>query len=217
MKLYFITGSCSLCPKIIMNELGISAEFIKVLKKQLDNGNYQTFLENGEPFENISAKAGIPSLQLETGEILTENGIILQYLADSNKAFKLLPPVGNIDRYKCLEWVNYVATELHKTFTSLFYHDSYGTEAGPQFEKNAMMQLNFLNKSIADNEFLNQEFSIADAYLFVVLTWIQFLGRDTLYLKNYPNIKNYYNNLLKRPSIVKALNEEGLKYKPIEN
>lgn len=211
MKLFYITGSCSLTPRMLMNEIGVDCEYIKIEKKKTGD-YYATFFENGEPFAEIDLKAQIPTLMLDDGSILSENANILYYLADRYAASNVLPEIGNIKRYQVIEWVNYIATELHKTFTFLFYKDEYGTDAGKKVYQEAEKKLSFVDKKLEGRDFLIDQFTIADMYMFVVLSWCRYLNID---LSKYKNIQRSYNAIIDIPSVQKSIKDEKLTYKKI--
>jgi len=113
MKLYYAKGACSLAPHIIIHELNIPCELLAV-----SLANKKT--ANGEDYLAINPKGAVPALALDNGELLTENAVIQQYLADTHQASHLLPEIGNFSRYRVLEWLNFAATDLHKSFSPLF-------------------------------------------------------------------------------------------------
>jgi len=113
MKLYYSKGACSLAVRIVINEIGMDAVY-----ESVDLKSKKT--ESGRDFKAINAKGSVPTLELDNGKILTENAVIQQYLADEAKVYELLPEVGDLKRYRVLEWLNYITTELHKGFGALF-------------------------------------------------------------------------------------------------
>src|SRR5690349_19217638 len=113
MKLYYSKGACSLAVRIIINEIGLQSEYEAVDLKTKKTATGQDFLK-------INPKGSVPVIQTDEKQILTENAVIQQYLADTNKATQLLPALGNFERYRVLEWLNFISTELHKGFSPLF-------------------------------------------------------------------------------------------------
>jgi glutathione S-transferase len=202
MKLYYSKGACSLVVRIVIHEIGLKTEF-----EAVDLKNKKT--EKGQDFFTINAKGSVPTLELDNGEILTENAVILQYLADTSKANQLLPFLGDFKRYRVLEWVNYITTELHKGFSPLF------NPSVPQDVKDKVFIPLIKNKFSAINAHLQQnhyllgdDFSLSDPYLYVILRWAVAFKID---LKEYTHLTRYFNNLHERASIQQALKEEGLK------
>lgn len=198
MKLFYSKGACSLVVRIILNELKLPFEEMAVdlkTKKTADGENYFT----------INAKGVVPVIQLNNGEILTENQVILQYLTDTTSDQKLLAPVKELKRYHTLEWLNFISTELHKLIGSLFHPEAIKTEITlPMIS----MRLDIVNKRLENGPYLmGEEFTLPDAYLFVVMRWAHFLKID---LSPYPHLNALIELLYKRPSIVKSLEQEKL-------
>lgn len=200
MKLFFSKGSCSLVVRIAINEMGLKAEYEAVDLKTKKTAS-------GKDFFSINPKGSVPVLELDNGSILTENAVILQYLADSSDAKKLLPELGNFKRYRVLEWLNYTATEMHKSFGPLF------SPAIPQSLKDEIFlpiirkKLDFLNKHLETHHYLmGEQFTLPDIYLFVILRWT---GHFKLNLKDWSHVSKYYGELEQRPSIDKSLTDEG--------
>jgi len=162
---------------------------------------------DGRDFLGINPKGSVPALELDNGEILTENAVVLQYVADSDGADELLPAAGSLDRYRVLEWANFVATELHKSFAPLF-----NPQAGEQV-KSAFVDLigkrfDIVESQLDGRPFLTGEtFTIADSYLFVVSGWAEMVG---IGLDRWPNIRRFRERVAQRPSVRKVLEFEGL-------
>jgi glutathione S-transferase len=200
MKLYYSKGACSLAVRIALNEMKIPCQYESVNLK-----TKQT--ETGADFYKINPKGAVPTLHLETGDILTENAVIQQYLADTSKS-ELLPPIGNIQRYHTLEWLNYVGTELHKGF-SPFFHPTLAEQVKedvclPILKK----KFQYVEEHLAKNNYLlGDQFTLPDCYLFVMLTW---MPAAKLAITQFPALSRYFNTLKKRESVIKSLQEEGL-------
>src|SRR5690606_37581865 len=113
MKLYYAPGACSLAPHIALREAGLSFELEKV-----DLASKQT--ENGEDYTKVNPNGYVPTLKLDNGEILSEVAVLLQYIADEKPNSKLAPKLGSMERYRLMEWLNFIATEIHKTLGALF-------------------------------------------------------------------------------------------------
>lgn len=201
MKLFFSKGACSLVSRIILNELALPAEY-----EAVDLSTKKT--ATGGDFLKINPKGAVPTIITNDSEILTENAVILQYLADTNNATQLLPALGDFKRYRVLEWLNYVATELHKNFGPIFNSDI------PQEIKNNFAipllkkKFTFIDKHLQNHKLLSGEhFTLPDAYLFVMLLWAAKLKID---LSELSNISLYFNDLKKRDSILRSLQDEGI-------
>jgi glutathione S-transferase len=199
MKLYFSYGSCSLAIRIIIHEIGLNAEFEAVdLKAKITAA--------GENFLKINPKGAVPVLVTDENEILTENAIIQQYLADQYQANTLLPALGHFKRYRVLEWLNFITTELHKGCGPLF-NSAVPTEMKESLFKPALKnKLAYVEKNLQQNAFLlGEQFTLADAYLFVILFWLPHLKIE---LAEWPELTRYYKNLQQRAAIKRSLDEE---------
>ncbi|WP_029592727.1 glutathione transferase GstA [Franconibacter pulveris] len=200
MKLFYKAGACSLSPHIVLRESGLDFTLVKV-----DLAAKKT--ESGDDYFAINPKGQVPALQLDDGSMLTEGVAIVQYLADKVPDRQLLAPAGSMTRYHTLEWLNYIATELHKGFSPLFRPDTpeeYKQTVRGQLEK----KLQYVNEELTDKQWLmGLRFSVADAYLFTVLRWgkavkLNFDGLD--------NIEQYLARMQARPEVAAALAAEGL-------
>lgn len=200
MKLFYKPGACSLASHIVLREAGKEFELARVdlAKKCLDNG---------DDFLAINPKGQIPALSIDANTLLTEGVAIMQYVADSAPKSDLLPPVGFLSSYKTLEWLNFVATELHKGFTPLFRPDTpeaFKPTARALLEK----KLEYVDAALANQQWINGEnFSIADAYLFTVLRWAVAVKL------NFPqagNLTAYMQRVASRPAVAAAMAAEGI-------
>lgn len=200
MKLYYSPGACSLAPHIVLNELGQSYDLEKV-----DLRAKKT--ESGADFTAVNAKGQVPTLDLGKGVILTEVSTILQYLADKAKDSGLIPAFGTMERYRAMETLNYVASDLHKGIGGLF------NPAMPEDGKKAIIarverSLGWLNTQLAAKPYLlGDRYSVADAYAFTVLGWTRHVGID---LSPYAHIVAYLDRVGARPAVQAALKKEGL-------
>ncbi len=201
MKLYYAKGACSLVPRMIINELGLQAAFESVdlkAKKTATGNNYLL----------INPKGAVPALEIKSGQVLTENAIILQYLADNANATQLLPGVNDFNRYRVLEWINYVATELHKGIGVLFNPSLPQTARDDVFIPLIKKKLSFVDAHLEHHPYLlGKEFTLPDAYLFVMLLWASHFKIE---LQTWAHLAQYFNTLKNRPSIQKALADEGI-------
>lgn len=198
MKLFYSPGACSLAPHIALIEaqLPYTLESVDLRAKSCSSGD----------FTKINPKGQVPTLRLEEGDVLTENAVMLQYIADLAPNSGLLPKIGSKERWHALEWLNFVATELHKGFSPLFR--SPGEDARKALIERLGRPLSYLSKSLAGREFLmGASFSAADAYAFVVLRWHRALNVD---LSAYPDLLAYIDRIQARPSVVAAMKAEGL-------
>lgn len=202
MKLYYAPGACSLSPHIVLRELGLDHQLERV---DLRTQPHRT--ASGEDFSQISAKGYVPALRLADGELLTEGPAIVQYLADQKPEAGLLAPAGSLARARAQEWLNYIASELHKNFGALFRPD--GPDEVKQAARAALAQrLRFTAEALQNRDYLvGERFGVADAYLFVVLGWCQYLAVD---LAPYPTLQAFQQRIAERPAVQAALKAEGL-------
>jgi len=203
MKLYFSPGACSLAPHLILREVGARFDL-----EQVDNKVKKT--RNGADFWQINPKGYVPVLELDDGKRLTENPAILQYIADQYPNSGLVPACGSFDRYRVQEWLNFVTSEIHKTFTPLF-KDSTPHEYKTIARESLSKRYAFLEEHLARHQYLHGEkFGIADAYLFVVTNW---LHRPTIGVDNakWPDVKTDWQRIAARPMVQEAMQAEGLK------
>lgn len=201
MKLYFSRGACSMGPRIIINELGLMCEY-----EAVDLKTKQT--ETGENFLEINPKGAVPTLITDNNQILTEANVILQYLAHVAKSNEIFPPVSDFEHFRELEWLNFVASDLHKGVGILFNPKITQEMKNEIFMPMIESKMNFIEKNLEGSKYLMKDkFTLPDAYLFVILTW---LFHFKFNFKDYPNVSWYFNELKKRPSIVKSMQEEGL-------
>lgn len=197
MKLYFSPGACSLSPHIVLREAGLPFEL-----EQVDLKAKKT--RAGVAFTTITPKGAVPTLQLDDGQILTEGAAIVQYIADRKPEAKLAPPAGTMERYRLQEWLNYIATELHKGFSPLFRAPT--EEAKKPLREALAPRFEFVEKQLAGKQYLlGDHFSAADAYLFTILTWTKFTGVD---LSPYPGLTAYVARVAERPAVKAALEAE---------
>lgn len=199
MKLFYVKGTCSLNPRIVINEIGLDVEFIKV-----DPTDKTT--QDDEDYLSINPKGSVPALMLQNGEILTEGAIITQYLADSTKSYNLLPELGNFKRFRVLEMVNHIATDIHKSCSPIFNRNVPNEIKDSVFKPILLQKLTGINAILLNSHYLTgDEFTIADSYLFVVLSW---MGRLQIDISSFAGIQNFIANSSKRNSVVKSLNDE---------
>lgn len=201
MKLYYYPGACSLAPHIVAREAGIPLTLEKV-----DLANRTT--ETGASFTAINPKGYVPALGLKDGPVLTEASAIIQYLADSQPGTDLAPAHGTMERYRLLEWLGFISTEIHKGFGPLWNPATPDAVKAATKERLAT-RFAYLDEKLASQPFLTgSTFTIADAYLFTVVNWTNFHGID---LSPFPNLQAFQARVVSRPSVQQALEAEGLK------
>jgi len=201
MKLYFAPGACSLAPHIVAHELGIPLTLEKVdtsTKKVAD----------GSDFWAVNPKGYVPALRLDNGEILTEGTAIAQYLADTKPAAKLVPANGSFERYRLQEMLGYINSEIHKSYSPLF-----NPKSSPELRKDREEYLHkryaLIEKQLTGRPFLfGEQFTVADAYLFTVTNWANFVKLD---LSEFPNLLAFQARVAGRPGVQAALVAEGLR------
>jgi len=198
MNLYYSPGACSQAPHILLHEIGLSHDAAKVdLRSKM--------VEDGRSYLQVNPKGSVPALELNNGEVLTENAIVLQYLGD-RAGSDVLPPVGDFRRYRVLEMVNFITTELHKSFAPLFKPNA-GEETKRFYRDVIRERLDYAEKRIGEGPFLfGETLTIADPYLFVISGWTDKL----IGLTNWPNLTAFREHMLRRPSVRHVLRFEGL-------
>jgi glutathione S-transferase len=202
MELYFAPLACSLATRIALYEAGATARYTQAdthTKKLLDGGDF---------FE-INAMGQVPALRLDDGSILTENTAILQYVADQFPDAQLAPPSGR-ERSRLQQWLGFIGTELHKAiFIPLL--DDKASEAVKAYARDKIaLRMEILQTHLRNREYVLDTFSIADAYLTTILNWA---GASQVDLKQWPEVYEYHQRMLKRPSIARAAGEEFALYR----
>jgi glutathione S-transferase len=196
MRLYFSPGACSLHPHIVLLEAGVPFELVRV-----DLRSHR--LHDGTDFRTINPKGQVPVLRLGDGSILTEGAVIDQYVADLAPEKKLLPPPGTRERLRVQEWLNFIAAEIHKSFTPLFGQDE---AVKAYFRPRLGTKLAWLDEELASHPFLcGEAFTVADAYLYNLLRWSPFTGID---LAKRPNLVAFQARIEPRPAVKAALAAE---------
>jgi glutathione S-transferase len=200
MKLYYSPGACSLSPHIVARELGIPVELKKVNVKDKT-------IEGGGDYWKINARGYVPALELDNGQVLTEGPAIIQYLADQKPEAGLAPKNGSLERYRLQEWLNILTSEIHKGFSPLFKPNT-PEEYKTISKENLAARFDWLDKQLAGKDYLTgKAFSVADAYLFVLLNWTKFQSID---LNRWPNLAAFHARVGARPRVQEALQFEGL-------
>ena len=200
MKLYYSPGACSLSPHIVLREAGLP--FTPVLASTKTHQ-----LADGSDYYTINPKGYVPLLELDDGQRLSEGPAIVQYIADQVPAKKLAPPAGTMARYRLMEWLNFITSELHKGFSPLFNKDF--PEAGKEIHRKRVAdRLAWVDSQLEGRQYLmGNDFSVADAYLFTVAGWGQYVGVD---IKPLKNLWAYMARVAARPAVQEAMKAEGL-------
>ena len=199
MKLYYSPGACSQAPHILLHELGLSHDSAKVDLREHK-------LEDGSDYHKLNPKGAVPALELDNGEVLTENAVILQYLGDRSGLGAVLPAIGNFRRYRVLEWVNFITTELHKRFSFLFSNASDETKSF--VTEQLIKKLDWIDERLGTGPFLfGDDLTLPDTYLFVMTRWTDKVLRE---LERWPNLKAFYERMQQRDSVRHVLRFEGL-------
>ena len=200
MKLYFAPGACSLSPHIVMREVGANFDL-----EQVNNQEKKT--KSGADYWTINGKGQVPVLEFDNGERLTEGPVIVQWIADQYPAAGLVPPAGKPERYRVQEWLNFITSELHKSFGPVFRPttpDAYKTIS----KENLAKRFDWLDQQLKGKDYLmGKTFTVADAYLFVVLGWTKPTGID---LSRWPNLAAFHARVAARPKVKEAMVAEGL-------
>lgn len=200
MKLYYVPGLCSLAPHIMLHELGKEFEIEKV-----DLGAKLT--ASGKDYYTINAKGYVPALEIETEFVLTEVSTVLQYLADTSKSTELLPEFGTIERYRVMETLNFIASELHKNFGMLF-NRAMPDEGKEIIRLRIAKRLDYVDALLAQQDFMTgKSFGVADVYAFAVIRWCKQFNID---LAKWENVSRFMTVVGYRPAVLAAMKAEGL-------
>jgi glutathione S-transferase len=199
MKLYYSPGSCSLASHIALEESGMPFEPVRVDMKDKST-------PDGD-FNAINPKGYVPALKLDNGDVYTENTALLAWIGKLNPTTHLMPPAGTPANFRVAEWLGYCATELHKTVSPMFRPTTPEAFVATQRELLAR-RLAFTERALASKQFLTGDtFTVADSYLFVILSWF---GRLKVDLAPYPNLKAFFERVRTRPAVVRAMTAQGL-------
>lgn len=199
MKLYMVPGACSLSPHIVLRELGLPFELDKI-----DAKTKQT--ASGEDYRTVSPLGYVPALRLDDGRVLTEGVAIVQYLADQKPESALAPRPGTMERYRLVEWLNFIATELHKGFSPLFNPSLPEPMRAATIER-LESRLAYVERRLEGRSYLlGETFTVADAYLFVILTWLPYAKLD---VARWPRLASYAEQIRSRPAVAEAMRIEA--------
>ena len=200
LKLYYAPGACSQAVHIVLHEAGLehTSEMVDLRAKRT---------ETGADYWAINPKGAVPALDLGNGEILTENAAILQYLGDLSGDEALLPPVHHMRRYRVLEWLNFIATELHKGFGPL-WNPTASVDSKQAARDLLAKKFDYAEQRLGAGPFvLGEQLTIADPYLFVMLNWTGLHGID---LERWPGLVAFTERMRNRPAVDTVLRAEGL-------
>ncbi len=201
MELFFSPLACSMSGRIALSEAGAKVTLVEV------DPDTKRVLATGEDYRAVNPLGYVPALRLDDGTVLTENGAILQYLADAFPEARLAPPESDrMGRAKLRQWLSFVGTELHKALMAPLVGRETPPEVKAWVAAKYASRLAYLDAKLAGREFLLEKFSVADAYLATVLNWTQ--ATPEIDLGSYPNVKAYLDRMRQRPSVAAALAEE---------
>ncbi|HLN50410.1 MAG TPA: glutathione transferase GstA [Steroidobacteraceae bacterium] len=200
MKLYYSPGACSLSPHIVLLETGLPFTVEKTNLKSKKT-------EKGTDYLTINPKGSVPALQLDDGQVLTEGPAIVQYLADQKPESGLAPRAGTFERYRLMEMLNYISSEVHKNFSPVF-NPAASADWKKAAVENLQNRFDWLSRHMGDKTYLmGDKFTVADAYLFTVLSWC---GHAGIELGKWPVLAAYVARVGHRPKVQEALKAEGL-------
>lgn len=200
MKLYYYPGACSLAPHIVLRDAGYRFELEKV---DLETKR----MERGGDFHKVNPKGQVPALLLDDGQVLTEVAVVVQWLADQMPESRLVPKFGTMERYRLMEWLTFISSELHKQFAPFW------SPISRQAAKDVALvvlhkRFNYLSQILRDKPYLmGDQYTVADAYAYAVLGWCNFFRID---LARWPALTEYVARVGSRPTVRAALKAEGL-------
>ena len=199
-KLYYSPGACSLSPHIVLRESGLPFDLVMASTKTKK-------LADGTDYTTINTKGYVPLLELDDGQRLSEGPAIVQYIADQVPAKNLAPAAGTMARYRLMEWLNFITSELHKGFSPLF-NPAMPAEAKALASAKLVERLTWVDGQLAGKPYLmGDHFTVADAYLFTVAGWGKYVGVD---ISGLANLGAYLGRVAARPAVQEALKAEGL-------
>jgi len=200
MKLYYSPGTCSLSPHIALHEAGLPFQAVMASTKTHK-------LADGTDYYGINPKGYVPLLELDDGQRLSEGPAIVQYIADLAPASKLAPPAGTLERYRLMEWLNFISSELHKGFSPLFT-PGMPEEAKTMARNKLGDRLAWVNGQLEGRPYLmGDTFTVADAYLFTVASWGKFVAVD---IAPFTTLTAFMARVAARPAVQAAMKAEGL-------
>ncbi|MBQ5950362.1 glutathione transferase GstA [Massilia sp. ST3] len=200
MKLYFAPGACSLAPHLVLLQLGLpfSTERVSLRTK---------LTKDGADYRSVNPKGQLPALVLDDGTVLTENAAVLQYIADQAPESGLAPALGSFARYRLMEWLSYLSTEVHKRFSPMF-SPAVTAEIREAAWTSLAAPLTYLAGKVDGEHYLmGEQFTVADAYLFAILNWI---GFAKFTMNDWPTLQAYHSRVAALPAVQEAMRREGL-------
>ena len=205
MKLYYAPGTCSLAVHIASREAGIVLQLERV-----DIGKWPHPTQSGANFAAISANQYVPVLELDDRSRLTEAAALLQYLADLKPDAGLAPRPGTLQRVTLQSWLNFIATELHKTYSPWLFNAEVGAKAEAFARQRIAARLAYVegHLNVSGPYLMGEQFTVADAYLFTILNWSV---AAQVSLAAFPKLRSYIEQIRARPAVDRAMEEEGLK------
>ena len=200
MKLYYSPGACSLSPHIALREAGLAFEPVLASTKSHK-------LQDGTDYYSINPLGYVPLLELDDGTRLREGPAIVQYIADQVPAKNLAPASGTLPRYRLQEWLTFIGTEIHKSFTPLFM-PAMPEEGKKLYRDRLMSRFTWVNGALAGKEYvMSGHFTVADGYLYVVTRWT---GPMNIDISGLANLVAHQQRITARPAVQEALKFEGL-------
>ena len=200
MKLYYSPGACSLSPHIVLHEAGLPFQAVLASTKTHK-------LADGTDYYTINPKGYVPLLELDDGQRLSEGPAIVQYIADQVPQKQLAPAAGTMARYRLMEWLNFITSELHKGFSPLF-NPAMPEEGKALARAQLSKRLAWVDEQLAGKDYLlGATFTVADPYLFTVAGWGKYVGVD---ISGLANLNAYLARVAARPAVQEALKAEGL-------
>lgn len=200
MKLYYSPGACSLASHISLYETGLPFEIDRLIRTT-------KMTVGGENYMQVNTKGYVPTIKLDDGRVLTESAAVLQYIADQKPDSGLAPKAGTMERYRLQEWLTFISSEIHKSFSPLFNKEA--AEEVKSYARNMLgKRLPYAETQLANKPYLmGDHFTVADAYFFVVMNWSKIVGFD---LTPFPHIKEFLARIAARPAVQAAMKAEGL-------
>jgi glutathione S-transferase len=200
MNLFYSPGACALASQIALREAGLNFELVKV--------DLKAKVYAGGDYKKINPKGYIPALSLPNGYLMTEGAVILQWIADQVPEKNLLPKFGTIERYKAMEWLNFIATEIHKGIGSLFGGAVMNEETKTQIKEKVQLRLSILNHQLQETPYiLGETFSVADAYAYNVVRWTGLVGVD---MTAHTALQSFMTKMAQRQTVKDAVAAEGI-------
>lgn len=198
MKLYFSPGACSQASTIAFHEAGVPVELVRVDTKTHT-------LKDGSDYYKINPRGYVPAIQLDSGEVFTEGAALLQFIGDQKPESAVIPKVGTLERFRANEWLTFISSEIHKSYSPLF-NPTLDDAAKATFKDKLAKRFDALDKHFADHKFLmGEQFIVADGYLYTVISWSNGVGLD---LSKWPNLAAFRQRVADRPKVKAALQAE---------